>query len=400
MSKHKIIPNEGFLQDLSFEEILSYALNLLALAERKLYLKRHPEDKGNGFYRRKLSSGSLTFSIDVPRTRTNSFRPFFLPEKWHRHQKEDFIKLAYSVLLASRSVEAAKRSLKDLAIPVSEEYLAEVVAEIKEYFDVINSSSIDPDLFALVIDAKVVKLKNSSSSVSNCTTYIAVGISLEGKKKVLACYVADGKESLNGWKSFLKSLIERGLRRVLIVVHDDFPGLSRLVSSLFPQADDQICTVHMLRNLKNTLPANLYRKFKERFQTIKNAHSFDLGSAIFDEACQEIAEENPNIAERLLSKKDCYLAFLKYPAEVRTSISSTNLVESFNRKVEDAEQLSGGYFHSAEDLKLKLGIIIKELHQGRWRKPYYKIASISHILMAEFKERFENDHIEIQTQFS
>ena len=303
MSKDKITFNDAFIQDLSFESILSYVLNLLALAERKLYLERHPEDKGNGFYRRKLSSGSLTFNIDVPRTRSGSFRPFFLPEKWQRHQKEDFIKLAYSVLLASRSVEAAKRSLKDLAVPVSEEYLEEVVAEIKEYFDVINSSNIEPDLFALVVDAKVVKLKNSSSSVSNYTTYIAVGISLEGKKEVLACYVADGKESLNGWRSFLKSLIERGLRRVLIVVHDDFPGLSKLVSSLFPKADDQICTVHMLRNLRNALPANLYKKFKERFQTIKNAHSFELGSAIFDEACQEISEEDPSTAERLLSKK-------------------------------------------------------------------------------------------------
>ncbi len=78
MSIQKITPNDSFLQDLSFEEILSYALNLLALAERKLYLEHHPDDKGNGFYKRKLSSGSLTFNIDVPRTRNGSFRPFFL----------------------------------------------------------------------------------------------------------------------------------------------------------------------------------------------------------------------------------------------------------------------------------------------------------------------------------
>ncbi len=58
--------------------------------------------------------------------------------------------------------------------------------------------------------------------------------------------------------------------------------------------------------------------------------------------------------------------------------------------MEDAEQLSGGYFHSMDDLKLKLGILIKELHFGKWRKPtYYKIASVSHILNAEFTTRFE-----------
>ena len=45
---------------------------------------------------------------------------------------------------------------------------------------------------------------------------------------------------------------------------------------------------------------------------------------------------------------------------MRPSISSTNLAESINRKIEDAEQLSGGYFHSMDDLKLKLGILNAE----------------------------------------
>jgi len=391
MSNQNLTPNTDFFKSLSFEELVSYALNLLALADRKLYLEQHPDDKGNGFYKRKLPSGSLTFNINVPRTRSGQFRPFFLPEKWQRHQKEDFVKLAYSVLLASRSVEAAKRSFRELSLPISENYLDEVVEEIREYFEVVNSSNLEPDLFALVVDAKVVKLKLKSSYVANYTTYVAVGISLTGKKQVLACFLTEGRETLDGWRNFLKSLIERGLRRVLVVVHDDFPGVSKLISSLFPQADDQLCTVHMLRNLKSELPAEAYRRFKEKLQSIKNVHSFELGCTIFEEACQELAKINPETAKRLMTKMDKYLAFLKYPIEVRPSISSTNLVESFNRQVEDAEQLSGGYFHSDEDFKLKLGIILKRLHQGKWKKPSPKIASVSHILMAKFKERFEND---------
>ncbi len=59
-------------------------------------------------------------SMDVPRTRNGHFRPSFLPKRWLRHTKEDFISLAYSLLLSSRSVEAAKRSLKGLDLPISE----------------------------------------------------------------------------------------------------------------------------------------------------------------------------------------------------------------------------------------------------------------------------------------
>ena len=399
MSKSKLTTNQGSFQDFSFSDMISYILNLLAAAERNIYLQQHPEDKGNGFYNRNLSSGSLSFQLDVPRTRSNSFRPFFLPEKWQRHQKQDYIKLAESVLLASKSVEAAKRGLRQLSLPITEDYLEEVAAELREYFDIINSSSLDPDLFALIVDAKSVKVKTKSFT-SNYTTYTAVGISLEGKKDILACYTADGKETLDGWKQFLKSLITRGLRRVLIVIHDDFPGTSNLISSLFPQADNQVCSVHMMRNLKYCLSKRQYRMVKQKFQTIKHTHSFELAGELFQQICDEISEEDPNTAQRLLAKKDNYLVFLKYPFEVRSSISSTNLAEAFNRKIEDAQQLSGGYFHSIDDLKLKLGISIRELHRGRWRKPFYKIASASHILMAEFKRRFENDLLQLQTQFS
>ena len=74
-----------------------------------------------------------------------------------------------------------------MSLPVSENYLEEVIFEVREYFDFINSSSIDPDLFALIVDAKKVKLKEESSPVSNYTVYVAVGISLEGKKSILSC---------------------------------------------------------------------------------------------------------------------------------------------------------------------------------------------------------------------
>ncbi len=47
---------------------------------------------------------------------------------------------------------------------------------------------------------------------------------------------------------FLRKLVSRGLRRVSIVVHDDFSGLAGMTKSFFPRADVQLCTVHMLRN--------------------------------------------------------------------------------------------------------------------------------------------------------
>jgi hypothetical protein len=56
------------VEKFSLEELISHMLNLIALVERKLYLRNNPQDKGNGFFPRKLHSGSLTFNLDVPNT--------------------------------------------------------------------------------------------------------------------------------------------------------------------------------------------------------------------------------------------------------------------------------------------------------------------------------------------
>ena len=61
--KHK----KDLLQEVekfSLEELISHMLN--------------PQDKGNGFFPRKLHSGSLTFNLDVPNT-SNSFSLLSFP---------------------------------------------------------------------------------------------------------------------------------------------------------------------------------------------------------------------------------------------------------------------------------------------------------------------------------
>src|SRR5262249_6237724 len=63
-----------------------------------------------------------------------------------------------------------------------------------------------------------------------------------------------GRENLEDWKLILRGLMERGLRRVMIVIHDDFTGLLPITRSLFPTADVQLCVVHMQRNAKTHLP--------------------------------------------------------------------------------------------------------------------------------------------------
>ena len=129
------------------------------------------------------------------------------------------------------------------------------------------------------------------------------------KRKVLGCFTKHGRENLEGWETVLRSLVERGLRRVRIVVHDDFSGLLRLTRGMFPNSDIQLCTVHMLRNAKTHLRKDDASEFTKRFRTIKNAWNAEVGATQFEELCLRFEKSAPAFVKEL-RKKATALPFL------------------------------------------------------------------------------------------
>jgi putative transposase len=218
-----------------------------------------------------------------------------------------------------------------------------------------------------------------------------VGLGRDGKKRVLACLAKSGRENLEDWKLVLRSLIERGLRRVLIVVHDDFSGLLPITKSLFPGADVQLCVVHMQRNAKNHLSKTDNAEFQQPWRAVRSTWDEQVGTTQFEELCQRFQPGYPTFVAELRKKRDPYLAFLKYPDALRRSLSTTNAVEAVNGQLEIIRRNSGGYFHSEDTVKLKLGIIVTALENRRWLNVPGRVELCLHQLNAQFQRRFESE---------
>jgi len=176
---------------------------------------------------------------------------------------------------------------------------------------------------------------------------------------------------------------------VLIVVHDDFSGLLPVTQSLFPNADVQLCAVHMQRNAKTHLNKPDAVKFQQRWRAIKSAWNLELAHQQFEELCDRFAQSSVSFIAELRKKRPHYLAFLSYPESIRRSFSTTNAVEAINGQLEIMRRNSGGYFHSEDILKLKLGLAISSLEEGQWRSPARSICAVLHQLNAMFQSRFE-----------
>jgi len=115
--------------------------------------------------------------------------------------------------------------LQGLALSTSPQELDRVATGLIEELELRNSRPLDPDLLALFLNGKYVEFR-------------------DGDRLRPACIY----ENLEDWKAVLRNLLERGLRRVLLLVQDDFSGLLPITQSLFPNTDIQLGTVHMQRN--------------------------------------------------------------------------------------------------------------------------------------------------------
>ena len=115
----------------------------------------------------------------------------------------------------------------------------------------------------------------------------------------------------------------------------------------------------------------------------------EVGNRQFEELGDRFAKAYPTWIGELRKKRPHYLAFLKFPESVRRSFSTTNVVEAINGQLEIMRRNSGGYFHSEETLKLKLGLAVSSLEQGKWKSLAKNIAAVLHQFNAMFQSRFE-----------
>jgi putative transposase len=240
---------------------------------------------------------------------------------------------------------------------------------------------------ALFLDGKYIEFRDGDR-LRPARIYVIVGLRRDGRKQVLTCLPRPGRENLEDWKAVLRGLLERGLRRVLIVVHDDFSGLVPITQCLFPNSEVQLCAVHMQRNAKTHLSKVDAVEFQQRWRTIKSSWNLGVAHQQFEELCDRFAKTYSSFIAELRKKHQHYLAFLHFPESIRRSFSTSNVVEATNGQLEIMRRNSGGYFHSEDILKLKLGLAISSMEERRWRSPGRSFCGVLQQLNAMFETRF------------
>lgn len=218
---------------------------------------------------------------------------------------------------------------------------------------------------------------------------------MEGKKSLYGYWIFFGQENKENWLQILNDMIQRGLKKVLILVSDDFSGLHQAIKQLFPLTDHQLCLVHLQRNIRKNMSKNDAKIFNQELIKIKLAQDYETALAEFEKLCERFEKKYPAYIKMLTNKKEQYFAFMKYPEPIRKHIYTTNTVENLNSRLEVLRINSGGYFQSIKTADVAIYVTVERMQKNKWSKPLAAFREVFYEIKQLFNTRFMQ-----QTQFS
>jgi transposase-like protein len=135
------------------------------------------------------------------------------------------------------------------------------------------------------------------------------------------------------WRGFLKSLRQRGLGGVKLVISDQHAGLVAALRRSFQGASHQRCRVHFARNLLALVPKSHQDMVAAVFRTIFAQPDPDAVAATWDQVADQLATRFPKTGPLMDGAKPEVLAFAAYPRAHWQKIWSTNPLERINKEI-------------------------------------------------------------------
>ena len=234
---------------------------------------------------------------------------------------------------------------RDLVSTVTDQ----VVGEMKAW----QARPLDKVYLVVLIDAIVLKVRQTAAGVGNRPVYVAMGINLEGQRDVLGMWVGPtGGEGAKQWMNMLTDLKNRGVADVCIVCCDGLKGLPEAITAIWPQADVQTCVVHLVRNTLRYVSKAHWGQITRELKTIYTASTLEVAEMAFEEFSQVWQAKYPAMISMWQRSWNEFIPFLAFPPAIRKIIYTTNGIESLNARFRAATRRRGHF--PDEDAALKV----------------------------------------------
>jgi transposase-like protein len=315
----------------------------------------------NGARPRLLTTQAGDVELRIPKLRKGSFFPSILEPRRRIDQALYAVVMeAYVNGVSTRAVDDLVGALgADSGIKKSE--VSRICTGLDETVGAFRTRRLDHIEFPYVyLDATYLHVRNQTSQVTSMAVVIATGITATGEREVLGLDVGDSEDEVF-WRGFHKSLRQRGLSGVRLVISDQHAGLVAALRRSFQGASHQRCRVHFARNLLALVPKSHQDMVAAVFRTIFAQPDPDTVAATWDQVRDQLGDRFPKIAVLMDDAKTEVLAFTAFPRAHWTKIWSTNPLERVNKEVKRRARVVGIFPNEASVIRL-VGAVLADMH--------------------------------------
>lgn len=296
-----------------------------------------------GHYERDLTVKAGTVTLKVPKLKGALFESAVIERYRRREQSvEEALIDMYLAGVSTRQVDDISRLLWGERMPSQtlSDKLKGVYAQIDEW----RNRPLERSYPYLFVDG-VWHKRSWGGSVENVSVLVAIGVDDTGHREVIG--VAEGmKEDKASWEQFIRSMIERGLKGVRLVVGDRCAGLVATVGEMLPQARYQRCMVHFMRNVLSKVPPTHREWASAALKAIFAMESRASALAKAEEVAREMESRRLKAAASCLregiGETTTYLLD-EYPPEHRRRIRTNNMIERLNREIRRCTRVVGSF---------------------------------------------------------
>ncbi len=355
-------------------ELMRVLINNAMQVERSKYLQageyeRTEDRKGhaNGYKPKTVKTriGEITFA--VPQVREGGFYPSAL-EKGLRSERALMITLAemYVQGVSTRKVKAITEQL--CGVEISAMQVSRATAQLDEVLQEWRERPLG-EMAYLYVDARYEKVREAGQ-VRDAAVLLATGISPQGERQVLGVSVSLSEHEAH-WKAFLRSLKDRGLNGIQLVISDDHEGLGAARRAVFGSVPWQRCQFHLQQNAGAYLPKQRMRlEVAADIRSMFNAPDRKTAEELLQAAIQKYAVSAPRLSAWLEDNLSEGFSVFDFPLEHRRSIRTTNSLERINREIRRRTRVVGVFPNEASCLRLISALLMEISEEWQIGKRY------------------------------
>ena len=330
----------------------------------------------NGTKPRTLATRVGPLGVSVPRVRgCEPYHPSMFA-RWQRSERALLVACG-EMYFQGVSTRNAQNVLREMCgLDVSSMTVSRVAAELDEKLSLFRERRLDHAGWEyLMLDARYEKVRVDGKVVSQAVLTV-VGFTALGNREILDWRVCDS-ESAETWGEVFRSLKDRGMRGIKLVVSDAHSGIRAAIARHFQGLGWQRCRVHYKREMGRKVSC---KKLKELNRELACVFAGE-GKAECLKRGEEMAllweKSCPAVAAMLRESLEDCLTVESFPEHHRKRLRSTNLLENMMKRLKKRTRVVG-VFPSRSSCDRLIGSQLLELHES-WQtetKAYFNMQRV------------------------